>query len=155
MATPSLYRALPSDRRLALVTHLITTRQDMRARFIARIVARGGGFRAATLTRWPLAQLAREVVRLNAQTPDDEVDLLQALYVEVEPGIQVSFLDAAGVAHENGVIADSVKPPYASEAAVAKAAAALRAEFGDQGEHYLRTIARYNGAAWPGLDALL
>ena len=140
---------------MALVTHLITTRQDMRARFIARIVERGGGFRAATLAGWPIQKLASEVVRLNAQSKDDEMDLLQALYLEVEPGIQISFLDAAGVAHENGVIAETLEPPYTNEAAVAKAAASLRAKYGEDGVHYLRTIARYNGAAWPGIDALI
>ncbi len=140
---------------MALVTYLITNRKDMRARFVARLVERGGGFRAATLIGWPVEKLAREVVRLNAQTVDDEMDLLQALYVDVEPRIQSSFLDAAGVAHENGVIAESLEPPYTDAASVAKAAASLRAQYGDDGLHYLRTIARYNGAAWPGIEALL
>ncbi len=155
MATPSLYRALPAERRLALVTHLLTTRKDMRARYVARLVARGGGFRAVTVSSWPVAQLAREVVRLNAQSAEDEVDLLQALYLEVEPAIQASFLDAAGVPHEGGVMPEALEPPYASAAAVATAAAAVRGKHGDAGLHYLQTIARYNGAAWPGLDALL
>lgn len=127
----------------------------MRARFVARLVARGGGFRAVTVSSWPVAQLAREVVRLNAQLAEDEGDLLQALYLEVEPGIQASFLDAAGVPHEGGVMPEALEPPYASAAAVAMAAAAVRATHGEAGLHYLQTIARYNGAAWPGLDALL
>ena len=155
MAAPSLYRSLSAERRLALVTHLLTTRKEWRARFVARLVARGGGFRAVTVNSWPPAQLAREVVRLNPQSADDEVELLQALYLEVQPEIQASFLDAAGVAHAAGVIAEGAEPPYASEAAVATGAAAVRAQHGDDGLHYLRTIARYNGAAWPGIDALV
>ena len=155
MASPSVYRALPAARRLMLVTHLLTTRTDARAVFIQRLVSRGGGFRAVTLRRWPLDQLAREVVRLNAQSADDEMDLLQALYVEVEPAIQTAFLDAAGVPHEAGVIAESAEPPFADAAAVARAAALVRERHGEEGMQYLRTIARYNGAAWPGIDLVL
>lgn len=154
MAPVSLYRSLTAERRLALVTHLLTTRKEVRARFVARLVARGGGFRAVTVNGWPLAQLAREFVRLNAQSLEDEIELLQALYLEVEPGIQACFLDAAGVKHEGGAIDEGLEPPFADAAAVAKAAAAVREQFGEDGAHYLRTIARYNGAAWPGIDAL-
>ncbi|MBI3791006.1 MAG: hypothetical protein HY275_09015 [Gemmatimonadetes bacterium] len=155
MATPSLFRVLPAERRLQLVTHLLTTRKEIRPRLVARIVARGGGFRAATVMGWPLAQLAREFVRLNAASPEDEIDLLQALYLEVEPQLQAFFLDAAGVKHEGGTIPEDLAMPYASAERVATAAAALREKYGDDGLHYLRTIARYNGAAWPGIDTLV
>jgi hypothetical protein len=155
MAPTSLYRALPAERRLALVTHLLTTRKETRAFFVSRIVAKGGGFRVKTVAGYSREQLAKEVVRLNAQSENDEVDLLQALYLEVRPEIQIAFLDACGVKHEDGAIDESVVVPYASAETVEKAAAALRTQFGDDGLHYLRTCARYNGAAWPGLDALV
>lgn len=155
MPTTSPYRSLPADRRVALITQAMKLHRELRTLYAQRLVARGGGFRAVTVNSWPPAQLAREVVRLNPQSADDEVELLQALYLEVQPEIQASFLDAAGVAHAAGVIAESAEPPYASEAAVATGAAAVRAQHGDDGLHYLRTIARYNGAAWPGIDALV
>ncbi len=53
MAQPSLYRALSSERRLAIITHLLATRKEMRAVLVARLVARGGGFRAVTVASWP------------------------------------------------------------------------------------------------------
>jgi hypothetical protein len=150
----SLYRELPAARRVALLTRLLTERKDSRAVFIQRMVARGGGFRAVTLMQWPPAKLAGEVVRLNAQTADDEIDLLQALYVDFEPAIQEAFVKAAGVKADGAVIDESLQPPYADAAAVERAAAAVRAQFGEDGAHYLRVIARYNPSAWPGIERL-
>ena len=157
-ATPkrqSLFRELPAERRVALLTTLIAKNRDTRAVFIQRMVARGGGFRAVTLQSWAPAKLAAEVVRLNAQTADDELDLLHALYVSVEPQIQETFLQAAGVKAEGAVIDESLEPPFADEAGVKKGAEAVLAKFGDDGRHYLRTIATYNAAAWPGIEAIV
>jgi hypothetical protein len=106
MATPTPYRSLPAARRVELVTHMLTASREGRAMFIQRLVARGGGFRAVTLNQWPVDRLAKEIVRMNAQNAQDELDLLQLLYVDLEPGIQITFLDAAGVPHENGRIAE-------------------------------------------------
>lgn len=151
----SLYRELPAAKRIALVTTLMSSRKEARALFIQRMVTRGGGFRAVTLQSWPVAKLAAEVVRLNAQSADDELDLLQALYVDVEPAIQQRFLEVAGVKANGATIDESLEPPFASEAAIQKAADAILAQFGDDAKHYLRTIAHYNGAAWPGIEAVV
>ncbi len=154
MSNPSLYRALPAARRVALLTKLISERKETRALFIQRMTKRGG-FRAVTLLQWPAAKLAAEAVRLNVQTADDELDLLQALYVDVEPAIQAAFLEAAGVKAAGAVIDESLQPPFASAEAVARAAGVIRARFGEDAEHYLRTIARYNAAGWPGVEGLV
>jgi hypothetical protein len=150
----SPYRSLPPDRRLALVTHFIKSSPQAREVYVRRMASRPGGFRIVTLRAWSADRLAAEVVRLNAQTAQDELDLLHLLYVELEPAIQTTFLDAAGVAHENGQIAEDLEVPYADEAGVARAAAAVRAQHGEDGERYLRTLARYTPAAWPGIDRI-
>jgi hypothetical protein len=156
MPTPSSpYRALPSARRIQLVTHAITAHRESRMLYIQRMVARGGGFRAVTLQTWAPERLAREVVRLNAETAQDELELLQLLYVDLEPAIQTTFLEAAGVPHENGKIAEELQPPYADADAVRRGALAVREAHGDDGMHYLRTIARYGQDAWPGIDDVL
>lgn len=155
MSKSSLYRALPAARRVALVHHAIANHRGTKALYAQRLVAKGGGFRAATLITWPADRLAKEVVRLNAETVQDELDLLQLLYVDLEPGIQITFLEAAGVAHEKGVIAEGVEPPYASAEAVVKAANAVQTEHGDDGKHYLQVLVRYNLAAWPGLETVV
>ncbi len=151
----SPYRSLPPARRLALVTQAIRSNREGRQRFVLRLVARGGGFRAATLQAWPPERLAREVVRLNAETPQDELDLLHLLYVELEPATQITFLDAAGVPHENGVMPERLEAPYTDADAVRRGADAVRAAHGDEGEHYLRTLARYSREGWPGIDAVV
>jgi hypothetical protein len=151
MATPSPYRSLPAARRVALLTHVLTSSREARALYVQRLVARGGGFRAVTLMSWPVDRLAKELVRMNAETPQDELELLHMLYVEVEPAIQSTFLTEAGVRHENGRMADDLEPPYADAEAVARAAAVVREQHGEDGMRYLRTLARYSPDGWPGV----
>lgn len=154
MPAPSPYRSLPPARRVALVTHSVAAGRDSRARWVQRLVARGGGFRAVTLQAWPPDRLAREVVRAGAESAQDELDLLQLLYVDLEPAVQSTFLDAAGVKHDGGRMDEALEPPYADADGVRRGAAAVRAEHGEEGERYLRTLARYSPDAWPGVGAL-
>ncbi len=155
MSNHTPYRQLPAPRRVALVTRAIKSNRDFRAMMVTRMVSRGGGFRPATLLQWPPDKLAREVVRLGAETAEDELNLLNLLYVEFEPEIQAAFLDAAGVAHTNGQMPEDLAPPFATAEVVARAAAVAVEKFGDDGRHYLVTIAKYNGDGWPGLEAVL
>ena len=155
MATPSPYRSLPSERRVALVTHVIKSSREARALYAQRLVSRGGGFRAVTVQSWPADRLAKEIVRMKAETAQDELDLLQLLYVDLEPEIQATFLDAAGVAHEGGRMADDLEPPYADADAVRRAAPVVRERHGEDGMRYLRTLARYNREGWPGIDEVV
>lgn len=151
----SPYRSLPPARRVALITHVITSSREARALYVQRLTARGGGFRAVTLQTWPVDRLAREVVRMNAEKPQDELDLLQLLYVEMDPSIQITFLNAAGVPHEQGKMADELAAPYADADSVRRAATAVREQHGDDGMRYLRTLARYNAEGWPGIDTVV
>jgi hypothetical protein len=152
--TVSPYRSLPTARRLELVTHFIKSSPQARELYVRRMASRPGGFRVVTLRSWSPDRLAAEVVRLNAQTATDELDLLHLLYVELDPSVQITFLDAAGVPHENGVMPDGLEAPYAEESAVARGAAAVREQHGEDGERYLRTLARYSPDAWPGIDRI-
>src|SRR6185369_15970373 len=147
MANLSPYRSLPAEKRVQLVTHVIKSSKEGRAIMVSRMMTRGG-FRAQTLQSWPAEKLAGEVVRMKAETGSDELDLLHLLYVELEPAIQTTFLDAAGVKHDNGKIPEDLKSPYADEAGVTRAVAAVRAKHGEDGERYLRALARYAADAW-------
>ncbi len=147
----SPYRSLPADRRVALIAHAISHHKDARARFAQRIAARGGGFRASAVQTWAVDRLAREVVRMNAENATDELELLQLLYVELEPAIQIMFLEQAGVAHDTGVINESLEPPFATPEQVQQAAAAVHTAHGEDGLRYLRALVRYSADAWPGI----
>jgi hypothetical protein len=129
--------------------------REGRDAFIQRLVERSGGFRAVTLKTWPIDKLAREIVRMKAESAGDELDLLQLMYVDLEPEIQTTFLDAAGVKHENGKMPDDLEAPYTDEEGVKKGVAAVREKHADDGEHYLRTIARYSHDGWPGIGELV
>ena len=155
MPNPSPYRSLPPERRTTLLLHAITTSREARALYTQRLISRGGGFRAVTLNSWPADKLAREIVRMKAEQPQDELDLLHLLYVQLEPMIQIDFLDAAGVAHEKGVMPDDLQPPFADEAAVRLASAKVLEQHGADGARYLHTLARYSATGWPGIDAVV
>jgi hypothetical protein len=154
MAHPSPYRTLPAEKRIALVTHVIKSSKEGRAIMVSRMMSRGG-FRSQTLQSWPAEKLAGEIVRTKAESGSDELDLLHLLYVELEPSIQSTFLDAAGVKHDNGKIPEDLKSPYADEAGVKRGVDAVRAKHGEEGERYLRTLARYAADAWPGIAAAI
>lgn len=155
MPSLSPYRSLPSERRVALVTYELKTQRDARAIFIQRLVGRGGGFRPASFQNWPAERLAQEVVRLKVESAQDELGLMQTLYVDLEPAIQTTFLDAAGVKHTDGRIDEDQEPPFCDAASVEKASATLIAAHGDEGVRYLRTIHRYAVESWPGLETVL
>src|ERR1019366_153040 len=104
MPTPSPYRSLPAERRISLLLHAITISREARALYTQRLIARGGGFRAVTLNSWPAGKLAHEIVRMKAERPEDEPDLLHLLYVELEPAIQIAVLHAAGIPRAKGVM---------------------------------------------------
>ena len=154
MAVLTPYRSLPADKRVQLVTHVIKASKEGRMLMVQRMMSRGG-FRPVTLQSWPAEKLASEIVRMKAETSNDELDLLHLLYVELEPAIQTTFLDAAGVKHDNGKIPEELQSPYADEAGVKRAVAAVRAKHGEEGERYLRTLARYAAEAWPGIEAAI
>lgn len=151
MKTPTPYKLLPAEQRVALITTMLTRHPHTRAAFIARLTARKGGFRAQTFQPWPADKLAREIVRVGAESVQDEVDLLQLLYVELEPAIQMTFLDAAGVRHDGGTMPEELAPPFADEAAVRRAVQAVVSSHGASADHYLLTLCTYARAGWPGI----
>lgn len=155
MAFLTPYRTLAPEKRLTLLMHDLKHNRDSRPEYIQRLVARGGGFRPETIRKWPLEQLAREIMRRQLETLPDELSLLQLLYVELEPQIQIAFCDAAGVDHKNGLISEDLEPPFADATAVKRAVETVLRVYGDDARHYLHTISLYNGDAWPGItDAL-
>jgi hypothetical protein len=153
MSALSPYRALTPEQRVELIVRVMKANKATRSLFVMRVLEKLRGFRAVTLQKWPAEQLAKEVVRLKAETPQDEFDLLLALYVELEPEIQITFLDAAGVKHEKGAIDEELDPPYSTPDGVARAVAAVRSAHGEKGERYLQTLLFYNKELWPGVEA--
>ena len=148
----SPFRALDTERRRWLLLQAMAKHKGAKAIYAQRIAAKGRGFRAATLLGWPADRVASECLRIGALTPQDELELLQLLYVDLEPQTQITFLDACGVRHENGIMPEELEPPYATAEAVARGSAAVVAAHGDTGRHYLQTLVTYNLAGWPGLE---
>ncbi len=154
MANPTPYRSLSPEKRIELVKHAVTSAKEARALYVTRLAAKTG-FRPVTLQSWSADKLANEVVRTRAETSDDELSLLHLLYVDLEPQIQTTFLDAAGVKHEKGVMPDDLEPPYTDVDGVKRGVDAVRAKHGEDGERYLRTLARYSAEGWPRIGDYL
>lgn len=152
MAKQTPYRTLAPEKRVTLVRQMMASKEG-RALMIARMAAKNG-FRPVTLQSWPADKLAKEIVRTKAESAEDELNLLHLLYVEMEPHIQATFLDAAGVKHENGVMADDLEAPYTDAAGVERGIAAVRSQHGDDGERYLQTLAKYASDGWPGIGSV-
>jgi hypothetical protein len=151
----SPYRSLPAEKRQALVLHEMQRAPAQRELFVRRIASRPGGFRLETVRKRPTEQLAREIVKFALENAAEEVAMLQTLYLELEPELQIEFLDACGVKRDGVAIHDDVKPPFADAATVRTAAIALVERHGESARHYLRTIATYNADGWPGLGDVL
>jgi hypothetical protein len=151
----SPFKSLTPERRLWLVQQALARHKGAKTLYAQRLAAKGGGFRAATLMTWSAEKLAKECLRVGALTPQDELELMQLLFVDIEPQYQITFLDACGVSHENGVMPEDLEAPYAPAEKVKPAAEAVLAAHGDEGRRYLRTLVVYNLAGWPGLDEVV
>jgi hypothetical protein len=78
---------------------------------------------------------------------------LIAYHFVAERPLMASFLDALGIAHDNGLIAaDEVSAPDRDK--LAAAVQKVRKEFpADTVDLYLRTLVALDGDTWGGLDA--
>ena len=155
MANTTPYRTLSLEKRTALVKHMITSSKEGRTLFLARLASKTG-FRPVTLQSWSADKLASEVIRTRAETGDDELNLLHLLYVDLEPAIQSTFLDAAGVRHENGAMPDDLGAAVCKNEEGVKRRRGGGADATRRGwlERYLQTLARYSADGWPGIRNL-
>jgi hypothetical protein len=110
-------------------------------------------FRPQTVGTWPRAKLISEAVRL----PLDDAQLLSAYIVDLHLGhrrpMMGAYLDALGIANDNGRIdSETTEVPEQDAAKVAKAADALIASYPpDEVVTYFLTLLLQDAAVWAGL----
>jgi len=130
--------------------------QDIGAQKVEVIVtlARRLKFRTKSVQGLPVEKRARHMAQLTDISDPVATRALIAYHFSAQRPLMASFLDALGIAHDNGLIAeDQVAPP--SVEALTAAVAKVRESFGAaEVDLYLRTLAALDHETWAGLSSL-
>ena len=113
-------------------------------------------FREQAVRQLPVEKRAQYLAK--SVRPGDSLasSLLLALHLEERRPMLVAFLDALGIAHENGLIAEEQEPEPPEEAKLAAAAKELNAKFpAADVELYLAALYVLDRETWKGVRPLL
>jgi hypothetical protein len=111
-------------------------------------------FRTRSVQTLPREKKSRHLVSLGAVSEMVAARLLVAYHLHHQRGMMGAFLDALGITHENGLIADEeVQTPSADR--LREAARAIGAAFpADDVALYLSTLMWQDPETWAGLSEL-
>lgn len=118
-------------------------------------LARRLNFRTRSVQALPIERKARQLAQLADVAEGIATRALIAYHFSNQRPLMGSFLDALGIAHENGLItAEEVPAPDRDR--LAGALTAVKASFDDGDvQLYLRTLAALDGETWSNVDAVL
>jgi hypothetical protein len=156
MQPSKLWKNLPIERRLAAADAFWRDEQGLDQQIEAVVtLAKRLNFRSRSLQALPIERKAK----MLAQAPDvsDTVAAraLVAYHFANERPLMAAFLDALGITHEDGLIADEqVAAP--DRARLEHAIGDVRSKFPAEAvDLYLRTLVAIDGDTWGGIDELL
>ena len=151
-----LWKEMPAEKRLAAAEAFWRDEQGRDQQVEAVVMlARRLNFRAKSVQALPVERRAKHLAQVSDVSDMIASRALVAYHFTSERPLMAAFLDALGIAHEDGVItAEEVPAPDA--ALLAAAVLKLRAAFpADAVDLYLRTLVVLDGDTWAGIDALL
>ena len=151
-----LWKELPIEKRIAVADAFWRDDQGPEQQAEATVVlARRLNFRAKSLSALPIERRARHLANVSDLSDTVAGRALVAYHFTSERPMMTTFLDALGIAHEEGLItAEEVAAPDSKT--LATAVETLRVAFpSDAVDLYLRTLVALDGDTWSGLDALL
>lgn len=154
-----IWKNLPPDRRLLLAEAFWrdASSPDIQVQHKEAIgaIARRLNFRPKSVRALPVERRAKQLAQIADVSDALATRALIAYHFSVERPLMTAFLDALGIAHENGVISDEhVSPPDRSRLAAAAATVCKRFDVNDV-ELYLRTLTAIDGDTWRELDGVL
>jgi hypothetical protein len=119
------------------------------------VLARKLNFRAKSLQTLSVERRAKYLAQVAELSDAVATRALIAYHFAHQRPLMAAFLDALGIAHEDGLItADELVPPAAD--AIAAAAASLREQFpAEDVDLYLRTLSTLDGDTWGQVEQLL
>lgn len=108
-------------------------------------------FRPKSVIALPIEKKARYLLTLPAVSEPVAARLLVAYHLDQQRPMMASFLDALGIAHENGLIADDDMPPPSPEQ-LKTAAAAIAGQYpAEDVALYLSTLMWQDPQTWGAL----
>jgi hypothetical protein len=147
---------MPAEKRLAAADAFWrdTRTADVAAQHYEAIfaIAKRLNFRAKTVQTLPLERRARQLAQLGDVSDTVASRALIAYHLAAQRPMMGAFLDALGIAHEQGLItAENVPTPDGEK--LASAVAALRQAFpAADVDLYLRTLVAMDGETWGPLE---
>jgi hypothetical protein len=154
-----LWREMPADKRVTAAAAFWrdTDSPEIAAQHAEAVgmLARRLNFRVRSLQALPIERRARHLAQVGDVSDAVATRALIAYHFEAQRPLMAAFLDALGIAHENGLItAEDVSTPPPD--LLAAAVQTIRASFpSDEVELYLRTLATLDGDTWTHLEGLL
>ena len=112
-------------------------------------------FRMRSLQALPIERLARHLAQMTEVTDLIATRALIAYHFTTQRPLMSAFLDALGIAHDNGLItAEQVDPP--SRDRLASAATTVNGSFDPADVAlYLKTLAALDGQTWANMEGVL
>ena len=150
---------MPSEKRVEAAEAFWrdTGSQDIQAQHAEALVALAKrlNFRMRTLQSLPVERRAKHLAQLGDVSDAIATRALIAYHFAAKRPLMGAFLDALGIAHEDGLITEEqVTPPTAER--LTAAVEALKGSFDtDDVDLYLRTLASLDGETWAHLADVL
>jgi hypothetical protein len=118
-------------------------------------IAKRLNFRPKSVQALGLEKRTKHLAHLSDVSDAVATRALIAYHFAAKRPLMGAFLDALGIAHEDGLIKEESVPPPAKDA-LAAAITAVRAAFpGGDVELYVRTLAALDGETWAEAEAAL
>jgi hypothetical protein len=153
-----IWKSLPIDTRVAVADAFWRDdqSQDIQAQHVEAVVAlaRRLNFRPKSLQALPVERRAKQLAQMDDVSDGVATRALIAFHFTAKRPLMGAFLDALGIAHDQGLItADEVAPPARER--LVEAARALKGGFPDEDVSlYLRTLSALDGDTWGQLDGV-
>jgi hypothetical protein len=115
-------------------------------------IARRMNFRPKSVQALPLERKSKMLAQMADVSDSIATRALISYHFQTKRDLMAAFLDAVGITHENGMIAEeSVPPPPADK--LAAAIKDVRTKFSPTDvDLYLHTLATLDGDTWAGMD---
>lgn len=158
-SSPSaIWKSLPAATRVAVADAFWRdeTSPDIHVQHVEAIVAlaRRLNFRPKSLQALPIERRAKQLAQVDEVSDAIATRALIAFHFSTRRALMGAFLDALGIAHDQGLItAEEVAPPTRDQ--LLAAARALQGGFPDDDVAlYLRTLSALDGDTWGQLDGV-
>jgi hypothetical protein len=151
-----LWKDLPPEKRVAAAEAFWTDQDGAEQQAEAIVMlARRLNFRAKSIQSLPLDKRARHLAQVVDVSDTLAGRALVAYHFANKRPLMAAFLEALGIAHENGLItAEEVSPP--DEARLRPAVDAVRNAFPpDEVDLYLQTLVALDPDTWTALDRMI